>query len=497
MKINTEAEVRAYKAFISAGMTPCGACGLIGNLEAESDGFYTNRLEYLCIKRLKEAGKIYTDESYVEAIDNGSISCEEFLHPLPGKQYGFGLAQWTTPARKSGLYTLAKQKGVSIADEEMQLEYLLHELEERFPSVLKVLKSAKTIKEASDIVLVKFECPADTSEHVKLSRAKRGQKFYDDYVRKEKVMTASEKRKTVVAKVKSREGKNQYTQGNKRDQVASGWSDCSSLQQWAYLQIGERIGSYTGAQIERGEWVTKGDAYPDENLLLPGDELFFAANYDNGRPYRVGHIEMYVGNGQLSGHGSGVGPTRKNMIAYCKQRNAAGKKYIGVKRYIKADGSVKNTVSTQSSVHAIVKSYQIWANATYEPLLRRYLGHLLETDGVFGKESKRVLILIWKYEMNKLKVGYTFDLANDNFGNQCRKYANHASVKFGTEGAFAYLLEAGLGAEGYYAGGLDGDSGILLCRAIQEFEKDKGLDVDSSDPKKCAAGPQVWNAVFN
>lgn len=60
MSINVEAEKRAYKKFRQAGMTAAGACGLIGNLEAESDGFYTNRVEYLCLKRLKEKGKVYT-----------------------------------------------------------------------------------------------------------------------------------------------------------------------------------------------------------------------------------------------------------------------------------------------------------------------------------------------------------------------------------------------------------------------------------------------------
>lgn len=83
-------------------MTPAGACGLIGNLEAESDGFYPNRVEYLCLDRLKEAGKAYTHESYTATVDNGKISCEEFLHPLAGKQYGYGLAQWTSPGRKGG-----------------------------------------------------------------------------------------------------------------------------------------------------------------------------------------------------------------------------------------------------------------------------------------------------------------------------------------------------------------------------------------------------------
>lgn len=109
MAINVAAEKRAYKKFVAYGMTPFGACGLIGNLEAESDGFYPNRVEYLCIKRLKEngvkdkSGSYYTQASYTKALDSGELSCEEFLHPLPGKQYGYGLAQWTSPGRKAGL----------------------------------------------------------------------------------------------------------------------------------------------------------------------------------------------------------------------------------------------------------------------------------------------------------------------------------------------------------------------------------------------------------
>ena len=138
MSINVEAEKRAYKKFRQAGMTATGACGLIGNLEAESDGFYTNRVEYLCLKWLKENGKVYTDTTYTAAIDSGKISCEEFLHPLSGKQYGYGLAQWTSPSRKSGLWNFAKQRGVSIADEDMQLDFLLKELRESYLSLIHI-----------------------------------------------------------------------------------------------------------------------------------------------------------------------------------------------------------------------------------------------------------------------------------------------------------------------------------------------------------------------
>lgn len=191
MNVNTASEQKAYRKFINAGMTPEGACGLIGNLEAESDGFVSNRVEYLCLQRLKENGKVYTHESYTAAVDSGKISAEEFLHPLPGNQYGYGLAQWTSPTRKAGLYNLAHKKGVSIADEDMQIEFLLKELETDYSHVLKVLKSTQSIRKASDYVLKHFEQPADTSEAVCVSRAARGQKFYENYVKGEKTMAVT------------------------------------------------------------------------------------------------------------------------------------------------------------------------------------------------------------------------------------------------------------------------------------------------------------------
>ena len=93
-------------------------------------------------------------------------------------------------------------------------------------------------------------------------------------------MTNKEKRAALVAKIKSREGKNQYTQSSKRDQVSSGYSDCSSLQQWVYEQVlGVNIGDNTEAQM-LSKKLTTIDAgisggVPDEDKLLPGDLLYF------------------------------------------------------------------------------------------------------------------------------------------------------------------------------------------------------------------------------
>ena len=81
---------KVWTYLLRAGLTPEGAAGLMGNIYAES-GMIPNRVEILCLRRLKEQGKIYTDATYTAFVDDGTISREEFLHPLPGKQYGYGL----------------------------------------------------------------------------------------------------------------------------------------------------------------------------------------------------------------------------------------------------------------------------------------------------------------------------------------------------------------------------------------------------------------------
>lgn len=166
----TASQKRAHEKFVGSGMTDYGACALIANLEAES-GFRPGRVEELCLMRLKEAGMDYTEESYTAAIDSGLISCEVFLHPLPGRQYGYGLAMWTTPGRKAGLWALAKSRDVSISDEEMQLDYILAELAEQYADVLSALQCATDIEEASNIVLCQYEVPANITASKKAARA--------------------------------------------------------------------------------------------------------------------------------------------------------------------------------------------------------------------------------------------------------------------------------------------------------------------------------------
>ena len=94
---------------------------------------------------------------------------------------GYGLAQWTDSTRKKNLLAYARQKSASIGNRKMQAEYLMSELETRFTAVLSTLKNAQSVREASDAVLLRFECPADTSESVRQRRAAFGDSYYQKF----------------------------------------------------------------------------------------------------------------------------------------------------------------------------------------------------------------------------------------------------------------------------------------------------------------------------
>lgn len=169
---------------------PYGVAGLMGNLYAESALQPTN-LQNTYEKKLG-----YTDASYTVAVDNGSYT--NFVRDSAG----YGLAQWTYWSRKQNLLKFAQSKKKSIGDLTTQLEFLYKELSESYKSVLTTLKNAKNIRTASDVVLTKFERPANQSESVQIKRTNYGQKYYDKYATTASVPSEVKPKPSTSSKVK-------------------------------------------------------------------------------------------------------------------------------------------------------------------------------------------------------------------------------------------------------------------------------------------------------
>ena len=146
-----------------------GAAGMMGNLYAES-ALRPNNLQNTYEKKFG-----MTDAEYTAAVDDGSYT--NFVKDSAG----YGLAQWTYWSRKQALLEFAQAAGKSIGDLQTQLDFLWKELQ-GYTSVLNTLKSATTVKTASDAMLTGYERPSDQGDAVKEKRAGYGQTYFDKYV---------------------------------------------------------------------------------------------------------------------------------------------------------------------------------------------------------------------------------------------------------------------------------------------------------------------------
>lgn len=182
-------EAAIWKYLKAQGLTDAGVAGLMGNIYAES-GLNPKNLQNSYEKKLG-----YTDETYTAAVDNGTYT--NFVRDSAG----YGLCQWTYWTRKQALYAFCKAIGASIGDLDAQLRFLMKELTESYKSVLGVLMTTTSVREASNAVLLQYERPASKdTEETQNKRAGYGQTYYNQFA--------------VVATEKGDGGRMKYTSAN-------------------------------------------------------------------------------------------------------------------------------------------------------------------------------------------------------------------------------------------------------------------------------------------
>ena len=477
MKVNDYAR-KAYKAYTAFGLTPEGACGLMGNQYSESAGFLANRLEFLCVKRYKEKGKTYTDATYTQAVDSGKISRAEFLCPM-GKHYGYGLVQWTTSKRKAGLYDRAKKKGVSIADEDLQIEYVLWELEHRFSKVLQKLKTTKSVQEASDYVLQYYEQP-NGWQSMKQTRASYGQTYYKELTGKEKTVTnvvlaghgsgtpstkgmnaycttrqakgrglvevlredlTDKQRQQMHDLYKTILGRNIYSQSLRlycyTKYNGKYYSDCSSSICKTAEKVGvPNVGTLNTAGMHKNwkkvtDVVIKNGIIQNPEVLKVGDALMFKGS-DPSRPLGIGHTEMvYEINGKTA---------------------------------------ASATPAATSSKKDIIKAGQMHAN--------NFTGAGLVVDGIRGTLTKKASIMAVQIALNlDFKAGLVVD---GEWGPKSDAALKKRSVRLGSTRYLVTAVEILLMLKGYNPNGVEcpGQFGSGCAATTGRYQTDHSLKAD-------------------
>lgn len=324
-------ERELYAFFKSKGFCNNGIFGLFGNLYAES------RMNPKNLQDSFEEKLGFTDESYTAAVDAGSY--KNFVHDGAG----YGLHQCTFWSRKEAMLAFHRAKGVSIGDTLTQAEFIYKELSGSFPAVLKVLKTAASIREASDAVLLQFEKPKDQSEAVRKKRASYGQKYAELYAKSKEGgigMTETQARQKVVGIMQGWVGLkrsdrshapiidayNKHTPRPRGYKVSYTDAYCATTTSAAAIKAGFTdiipVECSCYYLIEKakamGIWQEN-----DAHVPKPGDEVLYdwddGANYaatdNHGAPEHVGMVEAISGSTirVIEGNMSGGVVGRRNL----------------------------------------------------------------------------------------------------------------------------------------------------------------------------------------
>ena len=135
-----------YYSLRAGGLSPAGACAIMGNMHAESV-MMSNNVQDNCP---------LGDADYTFNVEHGITSANQFIHD----KYGYGLCQWTFYSRKEKLLNFAARMEKPISDEAMQVAFCLEELKSDYASLYAYLCTVENLKEATDKVCKVYEQPA-------------------------------------------------------------------------------------------------------------------------------------------------------------------------------------------------------------------------------------------------------------------------------------------------------------------------------------------------
>ena len=305
---------------------------------------------------------------------------------------GYGLAQWTYHTRKTALLDFARRAKRSIGDLEMQLDFLMDELVMSYPAVLNTLKSTKSVRTASDIVLLKFEQPANQEEAVKQKRAQYSQTYYNRYAKGD-AMTEQEMRAKIVSIAQSYIGCNERDGSHKKiidlynshKPLARGYAVkytdawCSTFASAVAIQAGLTgiIPTECGCQKhvelfkKLGSWQEN-----DAHVPSPGDYIFYdwqdsGVGDNKGAADHVGIVEKVAGNTITVIEGNYSNAVKRRTLAV----NGRYIRGYGVPKYGDGATAVEAAINKLAKL-GVINSPDYWKQAAKSGVVK-YLDTLL------------------------------------------------------------------------------------------------------------------------
>ena len=137
-----------YAKLVAAGLSHAAACAMLGNWEAESVLRPDNVEDRL------HANTGMTDAQYTAAVDNGSYP------NFASDGYGYGYYQITYSTRKLNFLAFARERGASIGNGDVQVDFAIRELKTEYSDLYIYLRSTNDLYTATSRICKEFERPA-------------------------------------------------------------------------------------------------------------------------------------------------------------------------------------------------------------------------------------------------------------------------------------------------------------------------------------------------
>ena len=430
-----------YLHLLKSGLTSEGACALMGNLNAES-GLRANNAE--------NGRTSLSDDDYTAAVDNGTYTA------FVTDAIGYGLAQWTYWSRKQSLLAYAKARGCSIGDCEMQLDFCLKEIKERYSGLFNWLCSTKDLEQATADVCTLYEKPAVNNIE---TRCKYAKQFYAEF------SNSSEKEETELTKNEA----------------------IAKLVACAKNQVG---------YLEK-----RSNAQLDDKTANAGSNNWnkYARDIDNKYP------EFY--NGKKNGYSwcdifvdwcfiECFGYENALKLLYQPEKSAgAGCKYSA--NYYKAHNAFYRQPQVGDQVF-----FGDYGNEGHTGIVIDVAGSVIttvegNTSGGSGVNSNGDGVYLKKYNISTQYIpGFgrpNWEVVSNNTGNEeASGTVNYPTIKLGSKGSDVKKAQQLLIAKGYSCGaaGADGDFGAGTYNAVKKFQVANGLEADG------IVGANTWAALL-
>ncbi len=248
---------------------------LLGTWSCES-GLEPRRCQYGDWSAYDENGTVIATFSFHAGSDD-SLADDYPEELISNGNFGYGLAQWTSPGRAQGLVDYAAEQNKHSGDMNVQLEYFWQEFTTGYYDVYYEFSNCDDIDECVTIFASKFEINQDTDGYA--SRKEAAHSFYDQ-------MKSASGGGDVLQNAKSQLGSYYYWAAEGEVHNGHVTFDCSGFVKWCYDQAGKTgLEHYSVTIYNQCDLISEDEAQP-------GDIVGWGTGGD------CYHVGIYAGDGQ-------------------------------------------------------------------------------------------------------------------------------------------------------------------------------------------------------